>query len=91
MSDTSPAPDAPTPDADHIAVLRRLLADPDPERREDAVTIAVEWAEAAAIDAWDQAAGRPPRERLLAVLRAVSEAMEEIRVGLEAGDVTDEG
>jgi hypothetical protein len=73
------------PDAEHIALLRRLLADPDRARQEDAVTIAIEWAEATAIDTWDQAAGQPPRQRLLAALQAAAEAMEELGLQLEAG------
>jgi hypothetical protein len=79
------------PAAEHIALLRQLLADPDPERHEDAVTIVTEWAEAVATDAWGQAEGRSPRERLLAVLQAVAEAMEQIRVELGASDVTEGG
>jgi hypothetical protein len=58
-------------DAEALAVIRRLLAYPDPGRRADTISEASHWA----VLAWAQHCRRPPRERLLAALEAAAGAM----------------
>jgi hypothetical protein len=73
-------------DAEPLATIRCLLADPSPERRAEAVKVVADWAKATAIEAWGAASHLPPRERMLAVVQAVAEAMGQIGTELEAGE-----
>jgi hypothetical protein len=70
-------------DPEPLATIRCLLADPNPEHRAEAVKVVADWAKATAIEAWGAAPHLPARERMLAVLRAIASAMEEIGVALE--------
>jgi hypothetical protein len=83
LSDTSQAPDAPQPDPEALAAIRRLLGVPDPERQAHAINVALGCAVDAATGAWRDAEGLPPRERLLVVLEAICQAMEGLGLALE--------
>jgi hypothetical protein len=52
VNDTSQAPDAPQPDPEALAAIRRLLGVPDPERQADAINVALGCAVDAATGAW---------------------------------------
>jgi hypothetical protein len=70
-------------DAEALAAICRLLADPDPDRQADAINVALGCALDAASPAWRDAEGLPPRERLLAALGAMCKAMAGIGLALE--------
>jgi hypothetical protein len=73
-------------DAETLAAIRRLLADPDPSHQADAINVVLGCALNAASHAWRDAGGLPPRERLLVALGAISEAMEEVGLAPQEED-----
>ncbi len=87
-----PAPDHHEPDAEFVADLRRLLADPEFQRT--ALVNALDYAQAVGFAAWESEPDATPRERLLMALERASEALISLGVAIEAmeqGGVTEEG
>jgi hypothetical protein len=79
MPDT-PAPDAHDPRGPFLAELRCLLDDP--RFHSAALVGALDFGEAAAHAAWENAKDRPPVERLLLSLQAAAEALEGLAIQL---------
>ncbi len=87
-----PAPDHHEPDAEFVADLRRLLADPEFQRT--ALSNALDYAQAVGFAAWESEPDAPPRVRLQMALERASEAMISLGVAIEEmeqGGVTAEG
>jgi hypothetical protein len=74
------------PDADTIAMFRRMLASPYESHRETAIMQSLDIADQAASVIWERAGDKTPVERLRLALQAAAEQLE----GIGAALATDE-
>jgi hypothetical protein len=70
------------PDAETIAMFRRMLASPHVGHQESTIMQALEIADQAASVIWEGSADKTPVERLRLALQAATEQLEGIRTAL---------
>ncbi len=79
------------PIAEVAASMPRLLDSPIESHPGGAILVAIEYAEMVSLYAWDNAKGKPPRERLQITLAAVLESLQAIGTALEKTPPAPEG
>jgi hypothetical protein len=71
------------PDAETIAMFRRMLASPYEGHQESTIMQALDIADQAASVVWEQSKGKTPVERLQLALQEAAEQLEGIRAALD--------
>jgi hypothetical protein len=79
------------PDAETIAMFRRMLESPNECHRESTIMQALEIADQAASVTCERAGDKTPVERLRLALQAAMEQLEGCWAALAAGDGSDDG
>jgi hypothetical protein len=74
------------PDAETIAMFRRMLASPNEGHQESTIMEALEIADQAASVVWERAGDKTPVQRLRLALQAATEQVEGIRAALAEGE-----
>jgi hypothetical protein len=78
------------PDAEAIAMFRRMLASPNEGHQESKIMQALETADQAASVVWERAGETTPVDRLRLALQAATQQLEGIRAGFAEGQGTAE-